>query len=168
VITDPVLRDWIGPLRRQSPPPRPQPLESADVVVLSHLHRDHLDLPSLRRFPRATPVIVSSGAGSLVARKSGASEVLEVTVGDEISIGEVTITAVPASHDARRDRWGISAPPLGYVIASARRRVYFAGDTGLFREMADLRPLDLALLPVWGWGPRLGRATWVPPMRPGH
>lgn len=155
VITDPVIRGWIGPLRRQNQAPGPEPLASADAVVLSHLHRDHLDLGTLRRLPPATPVIVPRGAGSLVA-KTGASEVLEVTVGDEISIGEVTITAVPASHDPRRDRWGVSAMPLGYVIGSSRRRVYFAGDTGLFREMADLRPLDLALLPVWGWGPRVG------------
>ena len=50
---------------------------------------------------------------------------------------------------------GRPADALGYVIAGGGRRVYFAGDTELFEEMSELRPIDLALLPVWGWGPSL-------------
>ena len=64
--------------------------------------------------------------------------------------------AVPAVHDGRRHPLGAETPALGFVF-EAGRRVYFAGDTELFdgmREIAD--GLDVALLPVWGWGPRLG------------
>ena len=66
------------------------------------------------------------------------------------------MTAVPALHDGRRTPVGQAGEDaLGYVIAGGGRRVYFAGDTELFEEMSGLRPLDLALLPVWGWGPSL-------------
>jgi L-ascorbate metabolism protein UlaG (beta-lactamase superfamily) len=56
----------------------------------------------------------------------------------------------------------VSAEPLGYVIDAPGRRVYFAGDTGVFPAMASLRPIDLALVPVWGWGPSLGRGHLDP------
>jgi L-ascorbate metabolism protein UlaG (beta-lactamase superfamily) len=44
---------------------------------------------------------------------------------------------------------------MGYVIAGSRS-VYFAGDTDVFDEMAAIGPVDVALLPIWGWGPSLG------------
>ncbi len=56
---------------------------------------------------------------------------------------------------------GTQAEPLGYVIEGDGRTVYFAGDTDLFDEMADLAPVDVALLPIWGWGPTMGPGTWT-------
>jgi L-ascorbate metabolism protein UlaG (beta-lactamase superfamily) len=55
-----------------------------------------------------------------------------------------------------RDGWGTEIEPLGYVIRGGGHAVYFAGDTELFEEMSELAPLDLALVPVWGWGPSVG------------
>lgn len=155
VLTDPVAARWIGPLRRQGKGPAAEPFEQADVVVISHLHRDHLDLRTLRRLPPSTPLIVPRGAGALASR-AGGREIIELEVGERAVAGDLTITAVPAVHEATRDRWGPRAEPIGYLLESPRRRAYFAGDTDLFEEMAELAPLDLALLPVWGWGPRLG------------
>jgi L-ascorbate metabolism protein UlaG (beta-lactamase superfamily) len=65
----------------------------------------------------------------------------------------MTVRAVPALHEVRR-AWR-SLPAVGFVI-EGEWRVYFAGDTDLFDQMSELGPLDLALLPVWGWGPTLG------------
>jgi L-ascorbate metabolism protein UlaG (beta-lactamase superfamily) len=50
----------------------------------------------------------------------------------------------------------VSAPPVGYVIGGEGRRVYFPGDTDLFDAMASLDDIDVALLPIWGWGSTLG------------
>lgn len=161
LLTDPALGRWVGLLRRQGPPADRRTLEAADVVAISHLHRDHLDLRTLRRLPRTTPVIVPRGAGA-VAAKSGVKRIRELGVREQASIGGLTITAVPAHHDPRRDRCGARAEPLGYLIGSRRRRVYFAGDTGLFGEMSSLGALDLALLPVSGWGPSLGSGHMDP------
>jgi len=161
VLTDPVFGRWIGPLRRQVPDAAIGSLTRADVVVISHLHRDHLDLRSLRLLPSATPVVVPRGAGSIVSR-AGASEVVEVVEGDVVDVPGLRITAVRARHDPSRGPLGPRAAPIGAILASSRKRVYFAGDTELFPEMDSLGRLDLALLPVWGWGPRVGPGHLTP------
>jgi len=161
ILTDPMLRNWLGPLRRQGPPPSQELPRIPDVVLISHLHRDHLDLPSLRRFPRETPVVVPRGAARWVKR-ADADRIREVSSGETISVGEIEVTAVRAEHDGHRGRWGAEIEPLGYVIRGGGRTVYFAGDTDLFGEMSELPPLDLALLPVWGWGPSVGEGHLDP------
>jgi L-ascorbate metabolism protein UlaG (beta-lactamase superfamily) len=50
----------------------------------------------------------------------------------------------------------VSADPVGFVVSGGGRRVYFPGDTDLFDEMAQLDDIDVALLPIWGWGSTLG------------
>jgi L-ascorbate metabolism protein UlaG (beta-lactamase superfamily) len=156
ILTDPVLRSWLGPLRRQGPPPDPELPHLCDLVLISHLHRDHLDLRSLRKLPANTPLVVPRGATRWAAR-SGAEHICEIGVGESISFGAVRLTAVPAIHNGHRDRtWGPAIQPVGYLLEAGERTVYFAGDTDLFSEMDDLGPLDLALLPIWGWGTTVG------------
>ena len=156
ILTDPMLRGGLGPLRRQTPPPDPEVPEIADLVLISHLHRDHLDLPSLGRVPTDTPVVVPRGSSNWVAN-AGAGNVHELGVGETISIGGVELTGVKAVHDGYRDlHSGAQIEPLGYLIRRGGRTAYFAGDTDLFREMADLDGVDLALLPIWGWGLSVG------------
>jgi L-ascorbate metabolism protein UlaG (beta-lactamase superfamily) len=156
VLTDPMLRGWLGPLRRQGPRPSPQLPTTCDLVLISHLHRDHLDLPTLRRLPTTTPLVVPRGAARW-AEKSGAEEIHEIRLGETITVGDAEVTGVPAIHDGYRDlHRGRELVPLGYIIRRGGRTVYFAGDTDLFPAMSKLGPLDLALLPVWGWGPSVG------------
>jgi L-ascorbate metabolism protein UlaG (beta-lactamase superfamily) len=69
----------------------------------------------------------------------------------------VRIAATIAKHDPRRRPFGPRAQPVGYVIRGSSASVYFAGDTDLFLDMAELRgSVNVALLPVWGWGPSIG------------
>ena len=82
-------------------------------------------------------------------------EVIEVSPGEALELAGIRIHAVPAVHDGRRSPLSRPTEAVGYVI-EAQRRVYFAGDTARFDEMAELADLDAALLPIWGWGPRLG------------
>jgi L-ascorbate metabolism protein UlaG (beta-lactamase superfamily) len=154
ILTDPLLRDRLGPLRRQAPPPA-NPPERLDAVLISHLHRDHLDLPSLRRLPGRMPLVVPRGARRWISGIEP-DRIREIRRGETISLNGVTVTAVPALHGGRRGHWGMEIEPLGYLIASGGFTAYFAGDTDLFPQMVDLSPLDLALLPVWGWGPSVG------------
>ena len=156
ILTDPMLRAGLGPLRRQGPAPDPGIADAAELVLVSHLHRDHLDLPSLRRIPPQTPVVSPLGASRWIAR-GGAERIREIGVGETVSVCDVELTGVRAVHNGHRDRqWGDQIEPLGYLIRRGRRTVYFAGDTDLFPEMSDLGPVDVALLPVWGWGPSVG------------
>jgi L-ascorbate metabolism protein UlaG (beta-lactamase superfamily) len=129
-------------------------------VLISHLHHDHLDLASLRMLGYDTPLIVPAGAGAWLRRR-GFATVTELRVGDVASVGALAIIAVQAHHDGRRPG-GPRAETLGYLV-SGRRAVYFAGDTELFAEMANLSPSPgVALLPVAGWGPTLGAGHMDP------
>jgi L-ascorbate metabolism protein UlaG (beta-lactamase superfamily) len=78
-------------------------------------------------------------------------------VGDRLERGPVTVEVVPAVHKpGRGPHTKLSAEPVGYIIDTGQKRFYFAGDTDLFPEMADLDDIDVALLPIWGWGPSIG------------
>lgn len=155
LLTDPVLRNRVGPLVRHGTRPAPATTEGLDAVLVSHLHRDHADLGSLRRLDRGVPLLVPSGAREFFARV-GFRNVAELAPGRSTSVGQLTVTAVDAHHDAGRRRHAKEAGAIGFLL-SGSRSVYFAGDTDFFEGMRDLDPeLDLALLPVWGWGPSLG------------
>jgi len=154
LITDPILRRRVAHLRRTAEQPYEPDAGALDAVLVSHLHYDHLDIASLRRLGRATRLIVPAGAAKLL-RKRGFSSITEVGVGDEVQVADVAVRATPAVHDGRRSPFSTHAPALGYVI-SGSQRIYFAGDTDLFEDMRGLASdLDVALLPVAGWGPRL-------------
>lgn len=154
LLTDPLLRGHVAHLRRQVPPIPNDLFANIDVVVISHLHHDHLDLPSLRLLGLDTPLVVPSGAAAWLRRR-GFTTVTELSVGAGVNIAGVEIVAVPAHHDGRRPG-APTAETLGYLLGG-RRVVYFAGDTELFAGMAKLASsLDVALLPVAGWGLTLG------------
>lgn len=153
LITDPLLRSRVAHLRRAVPVERSS-RRGLDAVLVSHGHYDHLDLPSLERLGKELPVVVPRGLGGIL-RKRRFGSVLEVEIGETLSIGDLEILVVPAEHDGARSPIGASAAAVGYRIAGSRS-VYFAGDTDLFDEMARIGPVDVALIPIWGWGPGLG------------
>ena len=164
ILTDPVTRSRVGLLRRMEAVPLRDRLRDIDLVLLSHLHWDHLDVPSLRDLGRDVPLVVSAGAGPWLSG-AGFTDVREVVVGDVVDVGSVRVRAVPAVHSGYRPPLGPTAPALGFVMDGSRS-VYFAGDTDLFAGMAELGgPIDIALLPVWGWGPTLGRGLHMDPLR---
>jgi L-ascorbate metabolism protein UlaG (beta-lactamase superfamily) len=130
-----------------------------DCVLVSHLHADHADLGSLRRL--RAPVIGPRGAGGWL-RDGGVDDVRELSPGNEAYVGSVRVIATPAVHDDRRRPFGTHAQPIGFVVRGSLG-VYFAGDTDLFEGMDQLRGIvDVALLPVWGWGPSVGEGHLDP------
>jgi len=152
VVTDPVLRARVWHLRREGPVAA-DALGDLDAILLSHTHYDHLDLRSLGRLDRNLTVVAPRGVGRLVRRR-GFGRVFELEVGEELALGAVRIRATHAEHESSRGPFSPSTPSLGYVV-DGRARIYFAGDTGLFPQMSKIAPVDVALLPVAGWGPRL-------------
>ena len=161
VLTDPLLADTVGALRRVLPLPDPATWAGVDLVLISHLHGDHLHIPSLRTLGRDVRIVVPRGAGAWL-RGRGFPKVDELSAGEALSDGPLTITAVRAEHSGHR--WGPrlthgpATESVGYLLDGDGHTVYASGDTGLFDGMAVLakRAVDVALLPVWGWGPNLG------------
>jgi L-ascorbate metabolism protein UlaG (beta-lactamase superfamily) len=167
-LTDPVLGDRIG----MNLYPRSlaagidvADLPALDAILISHAHMDHLDVPSLRRLPDVPLVATPPGAARYLPEIRG--ELAALDTWQRWTDGEVTITAVPASHGNGRwgiDRW-VTHSHTGWVIEYRDFTVYFAGDTGFSRrqsEAIDARfDIDVALIPV---GPA-GRHPWIERIR---
>ncbi|HEY0448545.1 MBL fold metallo-hydrolase [Actinophytocola sp.] len=165
VLTDPVLTNRVSALTRVTTASTPADRADVDLVLLSHLHGDHVHLPSLRLLSRHVRVIAPRGAGDWL-RSKGVRQVEELAPGEELVDGDLRITGVAAAHSGHR--WGPrstrgpQAKAMGHLIEGAGTTVYAAGDTDLFPGMAELAEIDVALLPVWGWGPTLGPGHLTP------
>jgi L-ascorbate metabolism protein UlaG (beta-lactamase superfamily) len=155
LLTDPVLVNDIGPIHRYATPPEAATWAGIDLVLISHCHLDHLDLRSLAMLGADTSLVVPMGAGAIV-RKAAHRSVTELASGESMKHAMLSITAIPALHSGLRPLFGPRAAAIGYVVRGTQS-VHFAGDTGLFPEMSKLssEDIDVSLLPVWGWGPRL-------------
>jgi L-ascorbate metabolism protein UlaG (beta-lactamase superfamily) len=161
LLTDPLLRQRVLHLHRRSPIDL-ESLRNPDAVLISHAHRDHLDLPSLRRIDRNATAVVPRGLAQLVGRL-GFERVVEIDEEGSVSFDPVEVRATHAEHDERRRIGRLRGATLGYAI-SGSHRIYFAGDTSLFPDMNGLvADLDLALIPIWGWGPTLGSGEHLDP-----
>jgi len=151
LLTDPLLRNRVAHLRRLQPVDL-DALGRIDAVLISHGHYDHLDVASLRRLDAEIPVVAPRGLAPAL-RRAGRASILEVDEGDEIPFGDLAVQATPAEHSGRP---GLrTANALGFAIRGSTS-IYFAGDTDLFDGMAELGPVDVALVPVWGWGSTIG------------
>jgi L-ascorbate metabolism protein UlaG (beta-lactamase superfamily) len=152
VLTDPILRSRVGPLVRLREPLEARHWADVDVVLISHSHWDHLDHGSLRLIGTEVPIIVPRGIGAGLRRR-GFRRVTEVRPGEDLAAGSLRIEAVHAEHRGFGPPVGGTDLAVGYLVHGSQRH-YFAGDTAYFGGMADLADgIDLALLPVWGWGP---------------
>lgn len=161
VLTDPVLGHHVGGLIRRQTPLPDRRLHQVDLVLLSHLHFDHLDLRSLRMLGLQTHLIAPVGTASFLHRH-GFAYVTEMQPGESVTQQGLQIEATLAIHKGVRSPFGPDVGCLGYIVRG-RQSVYFAGDTDLFPGMVELgQNLDLALLPVWGWGPTLGKGHMDP------
>lgn len=190
LLTDPLLRRHAGPLVRSGSAPDRAAWHDPDAVLLSHLHHDHADLASLRRLG-PVPVVTGRANRAWAARRgltvaqpgrpsrpwpptptSGADDNTDDpdagwwSVPHATGRGQVRVRLVPAVHESRPMPHRPNATN-GFLVRSAGATVYFAGDTALHDQMDALVGLaggviDVALLPIGGWGPVLSEGHLGP------
>ena len=156
ILTDPNFsRHIFFLIRRKSKiPMRIRDLPAPDLILVSHGHYDHLDLPTLRRLPRETPVLVPYGLRT-VLRWAGRKRVITLGTWKSYRHGDITVTAVPAEHFLGRPPLFPASRYQGYVI-EGDATVYFAGDSGIFsgmRKIGEKWDIDIALLPIGAYSP---------------
>jgi L-ascorbate metabolism protein UlaG (beta-lactamase superfamily) len=157
IVTDPIWSRSIGgAVRRLVAPGVPlAAMPPVDVVLVSHDHRDHMDLPTLRRLPDAAQYVVPIGN----AARLGKPSVVELDWWDSHAIGDLTITLVPARHWSMRMPWNRNDTLWGgYVIRGPEGTAYHSGDTAWGEHFAEIRArvgaIDWAMLPIGGYAPR--------------
>jgi L-ascorbate metabolism protein UlaG (beta-lactamase superfamily) len=167
VLIDPVWGErvspfsFMGPKRFHAPPLAMSELPEVDVVVISHDHYDHLDLPTVKALrDRHVRWVVPLGVGAhLQAWGIPINEITELDWWEDTRVGDLTLTATPARHfsgrglnDADRTLWS------GWAIVTAAHRVFYSGDTAMHEEFDDigarLGPFDLTMIEAGAYDAR--------------
>ena len=166
ILTDPIWSEragplpWLGPRRRRSPGIEKAHVPPIDMVLISHNHYDHFDLPTLRWLAARDrcSFVVPAGLARFFASR-GLEPVIELDWGESHAAQDALIHCVPAAHfsargpfDRNKTLW------CGYVIQSEKHVVYFPGDTGFGKHFERIRQTfgapDLSLLPIGAFRPR--------------
>ncbi len=165
ILTDPLLHAHAGLLRRIAPRPDAAQWHGPDAVLISHLHHDHAELRSLRML-RGVPLMTAPTNAAWLRRRRLRSAVALDEEWSSVGSGPVDVRLVPAVH---RHRPMPHRPndAHGHLVRGASARVWVAGDTSLYPEMSSLPDLaggavDLAVVPIGGWGPRLSEGHMNP------
>ena len=160
VATDPIFSTRIGGAVRRLVPPglALEELPAIDVVLVTHNHMDHMDLPTLRRIGPGALYVVPLGNGGILL-KAGLEKVVELDWWQSHRVGEVEVTLVPARHWSMRAPWTRDEMLWGgFVVRSRDGAFYHSGDTGYFdgfREIGErCGPIDWAMLPIGAYEPR--------------
>jgi L-ascorbate metabolism protein UlaG (beta-lactamase superfamily) len=165
ILTDPVFSDragihlgvvTLGVKRLIAPALGPEALPPIDLVLLSHAHMDHFDIPSLRRLANRRTTVVTARATSDLLRRPYYREVREIGWGESTRVGPATIRGLEVNHWGARVRTDTFRGYNGYLIEVGRQRVVFAGDTALtghFREVKHVGPVQLAIMPIGAYNP---------------
>lgn len=166
LLTDPLLRAHAGVLRRIGPVPDQAQWTGVDAVLVSHLHHDHADLGSLRLLAGVPVLATEENVTWLRRRGVGARAVGESWVEVAGRSGSVQVRTVRADHHSRPMPHRPSSA-CGFLVRSEQGVVWFAGDTSVYAAMSGLPqlaegPIDLALVPIHGWGPRLSAGHMDP------
>lgn len=163
ILTDPMFSDicspvsFVGPKRLVQAPFSVESLPPIDVVLVSHDHYDHLDLPSVRALGNGPRWFVPHGMGKWL-KSVGIDNATELGWWKSESYKGVEFISTPAQHWSGRsplDQW--TSLWCGWAVMAPRSKFYFCGDSGYcpaFEQIGhELGPFDLSALPIGGYEP---------------
>ncbi len=165
IITDPAFSDraginlgltTLGVKRMVAPALEIPELPEVDLILLSHAHMDHFDIPSLRRLESKHVDLVTATQTSDLLRVSKYKTVSELKWGEARQVGPATIRGLEVNHWGARVRTDTFRGYNGYLLRVGRYRVLFAGDTAntdKLRGVADSGSVDLAIMPIGAYNP---------------
>ena len=159
IITDPIWSKSISNVapRLVAPGVPLAEMPAADLVLVTHDHRDHMDLPTLGKLSPDATYVVPLGNAARIA-KLGHRNIVELDWWQSHPIGELEVTLVPARHWSMRMPWNRNDTLWGgYVIRAPEGIAYHSGDTAYgehFAEIGAKFPIDWAMLPIGGYAPR--------------
>jgi L-ascorbate metabolism protein UlaG (beta-lactamase superfamily) len=162
ILTDPVLSARvginIGPLtlglkRLIEPALALEDLPKLDLVLLSHAHMDHFDLPTLRALERRDLDVVTARGTSDLLRIARYRRVQEIGWEQEARVGPAVIRGLEVRHWGARMRTDTWRGYNGYLIKVGRQRVLFGGDTAMTDSFRRVGGADLAIMPIGAYNP---------------
>ena len=131
-------------------------LPPVDLILLSHAHMDHFDLPSLRRLENPRTSVVTAERTADLLRSKRYQVVHELRWNNSVQVGPASIKAFQVAHWGARMRSDVYRGYNGYVMHVGRRRIVFGGDTAYtdaFKQLRTSRPVDLAIMPIGAYDP---------------
>ncbi len=165
ILTDPVFSTrigiGIGPFvigmkRLVQPAMSIKDIPVPDLVLLSHAHMDHFDLPSLRKLESPRTTVVTAAGTSDLLRAGTYRSVEELRWDEACQVGPARIQAFEVRHWGARMHSDTHRGYNGYLIESGRYRIVFGGDTAYadtFRTVRTSKPVDLAIMPIGAYDP---------------
>ncbi len=165
ILTDPNYLERLIFFERKQPPGVPfRRLPPIDAILISHGHLDHLDINTLKLFPREIPIVLPWDLDRVV-KDYGFRDVRVLELWEKTRIGSLTITAVPVKHYTGRHPFHLYSKYQGYIIEGSKT-VLFIGDSGLsetFQELGKKYQIDIALLPIGTYRPSFFRKYHMNP-----
>ncbi|WP_400161999.1 MBL fold metallo-hydrolase [Brevibacillus sp. TJ4] len=167
ILTDPVLGEQlgiriagvipVGPKRFTPPALQPEEIGEVDLILLSHAHMDHIDLPTLRKLATRNIDVITAKNTSGLLRRMPFKSVAELEPGQTVQTADgLTITAIPVRHWGNRFPWNTDYGYNGYIIEKNGVRILYPGDTA-YISMSFIReqfgPIDLAFMPIGAYKP---------------
>jgi L-ascorbate metabolism protein UlaG (beta-lactamase superfamily) len=168
VLTDPVLFrrvgadlgvGTVGPKRLVAPALTPDQLPHIDLVLMSHAHMDHFDVPTVNQLPEITKAVTAKATGDLFSY-THIKDAKELAWGEKTTVktrsGDIGVEAFEVKHWGARWRRDTYRGYNGYVLEREGKKVIFGGDTALtdtFRPLRGRGPYELAIMPIGAYQP---------------
>jgi len=166
LLSDPLLRPNAGILRRRGAAPDLVSWAGVDAVLLSHLHYDHAELSSLRLLADV-PILTLPDNAEWLRRRGLKGQDADYEAWTQVGSDQaVNVKLAPAVHKARPMPHRPNAA-CGHLVSTESKTIWVAGDTELFSGLMDVPAaagggVDVAIVPVGGWGPRLSKGHLGP------